>query len=65
MVIWEVLHLLRFPVVFVLRKGTLEELRAMKVEKPRFFSLRVKSYLLESRKLLIVFPLRDSIVKLN
>lgn len=51
--------------VFVSRKGTLEVSRVMKEEKLTFFSLRVKSYLLESRKLLIVFPLRDSIVKLN
>lgn len=35
---------------FVLRKGTLEMLRAMEVENLGF-SLRVRSYLLESRKL--------------
>lgn len=46
------------------QKSMLELLRAIKVEILDF-SLRVRSYLLESRKLLIVFPLRDSVVKLN
>lgn len=49
---------------FVSQKSMLELLRAVKVEILDF-SLRVRSCLLESRKLLIVFPLRDSVVKLN
>lgn len=49
---------------FVSQKSMLELLRAVKVEILGF-SLRMRSCLLESRKLLIVFPLRDSVVKLN
>lgn len=49
---------------FVSQKSVLELLRALKVEILDF-SVRVRSCLLESRKLLIIFPLRDSIVKLN
>lgn len=49
---------------FVSHKSVLELLRAVKVETLDF-SLGVRSCLLESRKLLIVFPLRDSVVKLK
>lgn len=48
---------------FVSQKSMLELLRAIKVEILDFYLSA--SCLLESRKLLIVFPLRDSVVKLN
>lgn len=52
---WEVVYLLRFPVALCHKKSVLELLRAIKVEILDF-SLRVRSCLLESRKLLIVPP---------